>query len=414
MATPPQNAEQAELPPPPPPANPGVEIRQPAFIIHVPDIRNGDFASIQQAAPKSSIDSAYKWAAIGNLTPAMAVRAVEYVIRATYAVIINAAGAGATDATRTEARRKAIILGGVRAGAMAAYNLANGDMTITECVNSGYEIVGNNIRARGDLGTAGGKFALAQSMPALDVVEIDVVAMLVYLGFAVPVLQGASLVSSGHHYLPTTANIFAGQKKQAMSILKDQARAMVESLGTVFEDMAFHKACHPISPPFKRRLAKDSNVATRLRLSGHGAAAIRLPALPSDAAIGKTGVALVLAAMPTIQSMGHTASVAIGQGLIRALESADEGLPEREAVARIQEWAATHAAVFAFCAGIVQHVHETAGVGENTLLRAFSVKKLRNEFPTETQRGVIYSRVAAARTRTMLEDGTFADPAIRV
>jgi len=236
--------------------------------------------------------------------------------------------------------------------------------------------------------------------------------MLVYLGMAVPALQGASLVSSGHHYLPTTKNIFNGQKKQALGLVKEQTRAALEAMGETFDDMAFHKSCHPISPPFKRRMAKNPAIAARLQMSGHGAAAIRLPALPSEAAVGKTGVALVLSAKATIEAMGHTASVVSGQALIARLESAAEGREERDAVMAIQHWASVHVSSFSFCAGIVQHVHESVGAGQNTLLKAYSVRKMMAEHATEVQRGVMYARAAANKMRDALTSGEFADPSI--
>lgn len=392
----------------------GVIIRPLGFVINIPDLRNGDLSNIQQAAPKSSIDAAYKWAVVESLPAAQAVNAVEYLIRGAYATLVSSAGNTPPEATLSDFRRRAIVLGAVRAGAMAAYNLTARDMTITEVTNSGYMFADGRITQRNGGGTAGGKYTIAQSMQAFDALEVESISMLVYLGMAVPALQGASLVSTGHHFLPTTRNIFAGQKRQSFGLIKEQARALIEAMGDVFDDMAFHKACHPISPPFKRRLAKDPGVAARLQMSGHGAAAIRLPALPSDAAIGKTGIALILAAKPTIEGMGHTASVDIGRTLVKDLEKASEGREERDAIVQIQAWATTHSGQFAFCAGIVQHVHESAGSGRNTLLSAFSVKKLMSEHATEVQKGISYARAAASKLRTALESGLFADPMVHV
>lgn len=409
-------AEPTTPPPaaPPAPAAPGFRIVPLDFIVTVPDLRNGTLATIQQAAPKASIDAAYKWAAVTGLTPAMAVDAVEYMIRGAYAVMLAAEATTPAAPILAEMRRKAIVLGAIRAGAMAAYNLTVNDMTVTECAASGYAYVNGRIVDANGGGTAGGRFALAQGMAQLDRQDAEVISMLVYLGMAVPALQGASLVATGHHYLPTTRNVFAGQKRQAFGLIKEQARSMLDAMGETFDDMAFHKACHPISPAFKRRMAKDSGLAARLQASGHGAAAIRLPALPSDAAIGKTGVALVLAAKPTIESMGHSASADVGASLIKDLEAADEGVPEREAIQAIQEWAASHSATFAFCAGIVQQVHESTGAGRNTLLVAYSVRKLMAENITSVQRGIMYARASAAKLRKAMEDGEFPDPAVFV
>jgi hypothetical protein len=394
----------------------GTMVKPLAFTIHVPDLRNGNVETIQQAAPKASIDSAYKWAAIARMPAADSVDAVEYMIRGTYAQLMSSAGAGATEGQATEARRKAIVIGSVRAGAAAAYRLTKSDMNITECGTSGftYQPETKSIVADKNGGTAGGKYAIAISMKSLDPVEVEVIGMLVYLGMAVPVLQGASLVGTGHHYLPTTKNIFAGQKRQALGLVRDEAKAWVEAMGEAFDDMAFHKACHPISPPAKRKWAKDSAIATRLQLSGHGASAVRLPAIPSDAAVGKTCLALAIAAKPVINAMGHTMTVTEGPKLVKALEGAAEGSPEREAIAAVQAWAAANTGTFAFCAGIVQQVHETAGTGRNTLLSAYSVKKLMAEQANSVNMGIMYSRAAAKKIRDAMDSGSFNDPNIAV
>lgn len=390
----------------------GVRVQPLAFVIHVPDLRNGNIDNIQQAAPKASVAREYKWAVIEDLPTDQAVACTEYFIRGSYAALLSTRGASVTDAEKTTARRRAIVLGAVRAGATAAYSLRRADFNITEVTLSGYTYADRHISTGTGNATATSNYALANSMAALEPVEIEVISALVYLGMAVPALQGVSLVASGHHYLPTTKNIFVGQKKQALGLLKDAGRAWVESMGDEFDDMAFHKSCHPISPPFKRQLSKQEALAPRLIASGHGAAAIRIPAIPSDAQIGKTGIALIRGAIPTIHGMGHTASVSDGIALMRMLEGAPEGREEREAVTQIQEWAAANSSVFAFCAGIVQAVHDASGSGRNTLLAAYSVKKAMSEHAAEVNRGVLYARAAAQRLRDQLADGTFPDPAI--
>jgi len=392
--------------------NAGDRIQTLDFVIHIPDLRNGSLDNIQQAAPKASVAREYKWPIIEDMPPSEAVTCVEYIIRGSYAALLSGATGTTTDADKLTAKRRAIVLGAIRAGAGASYQLTRQDMTITEMGLSGYKYNGGRMVSGAGNETATTRNGVAQSMAQLEPVEVEVVAALVYLGMAVPALQGVSLVMSGHHYLPTTRNIFTGQKKQALGLLKDAGRAWVEAMGEDFDDMAFHKACHPISPPVKRRLAKQAALAPRLIASGHGAAAIRVPAIPSDAQIGKTGLALLRGATATISSMGHTIGTLHGVSLLDKLEKAREGVEERDAVVDIQSWAAAHAASFAFCAGIVQAVHEASGTGRNTLLAAYSVKKIMSEHAAEVNRGVLYARAAAQKTREALADGSFADPKI--
>jgi hypothetical protein len=406
----PQTTEQVA--PPAPPRASGATLAGLGFTIIVPDLRNGDIASIQQAAPKASISADYKWMAIKGLDASDATRAVEYLIRSSYAQLRASAPDKASDANKADFRRRAIVLGAVRAGAWAAYKLTVADMNSQECVNAPYTMTDGRIVESNGTATAGTLRPIANEMAELTPVEVASIGMLCYLGMAAPVLQGVSLVSTGHHYLPTTKNVFAGMKRQAFGLVKEDARVWLEGMGDVFDDMAFHKACHPISPPFKRRIAKDSKIAARLHASGHGAAAIRLPAIPSDAAIGKTAIALVNSATPVIRGMGHSVSLSEGPALIADLERASEGQEERDAIVAIQNWAAAHNSTLAFCAGITQSVHESVGTGRNTLLAAYSVKKIMAEHPNQVQIGQSYARAANERVRSSLASGQFANPSI--
>jgi hypothetical protein len=240
--------------------------------------------------------------------------------------------------------------------------------------------------------------------------EEGVISLCVYLGMAVPVLQGVSLVMTGHHYIPTTYSLFRGLKKQGLGSSTVDTRAWVDAMGENFDDMAFHKACHPIAPLLKRALARDLDVAQRLRASGHGSAAIRLPAIPSEASGGKAVLALLKSAQDTFLQMGHTLSWAVGASLMQDLELADPGAEEANACDQIIQWVADNSKSIAFCAGIVTHVHETTGAGRNTILAAYSIRRIIADNPAPVNRGVLYARAANARLRAAMEDGTYANP----
>jgi hypothetical protein len=382
--------------------------------IDVPNLRNGDATLITQAAPKASIASAYKWCVVRGMTHQLAIPAVDVMIRAQYAQLLNSAGGTLDDAGRSDAKRKAIVLGAIRSGAAAACQLDENDINPAETTGSGAELTGavDNLRiaARTGSGTAQPKFALMNTMEALTPLEVKVVGMLVFLGMAVPALQGVSLVLSGHHYLPTTKNTFAGMRRQALQVGGSEVAAWVEQMGETFDDMAFHKACHPISPPRKRTWAKDSNLAPRLAASGHGAAAIRLPALPSDAQGGKAALAVIKKASPVIRGMGHTITWEGCAGLVRAVETAPEGREEMDAVNAVKGWIDGNAAQIAFCAGIVQTLSEAGGGAQETTLRAFSMRKLMSEQLASVVRGNTYCRAYNTRLRTAAESGEFPDP----
>lgn len=390
------------------------------LVIDIPDLRNGDPATITQAAPKASVAAQFKWAHVQNMTHANIVQYADIAIRATYAQYLAATAAtdAPTDAQRTQARDAAIIMGGIRAGASAAYRLEPTDLNREEVVGAGFSI---NIDAATstattsvDGGTAGGKHTVATGMTALSADEIKVVGMLVYLGMAVPAMQGISLVLSGHHYLPTTKNTFMGMKRQALQVGGQSVAEWVEQKGDTFDDLAFHKSCHPISPPRKRSWAKNLDLARRLAASGHGAVAIRLPALPSDAQGGKAALAVMGKAAPVILGMAHSIRFDGGVALVRAVESAAEGREEAEAVSAVKSWLTANASQIAFCAGIVQAIAESGTGARETTLQAYSMRKVTSEFAADVARGVTYARAYTTRMREAAIAGTFPDPRINV
>jgi len=402
-----------------PPINPAAgNLRLMSIRIDVPDIRNGDAANITQAAPKASVSLEYKWAHIQGMPAAMAVTYVDAMIRAQYAQLVSAdhRASAMTDSVRAEARTAAIILGSARAGAAAAFRLEAKDMNSDEVVAAGSVIDNAAEPTRAIIstggGTAGGKHTIAESMAPLTGAEAAIVGALTYLGMAVPVMQGISLVLTGHHFLPSTRNTFMGMKRQTSQIGGAEVAQWIEQQGDKFDDLMFHKSCHPILPALKRRWAKTTSFAEKLRASGHSAAAIRLPALPSDAQGGKAAIAVVEKARPVIAAMGHTITLTDGPATVKAVEDAAEGREEVAAVNGVKAWLAANSAAIAFCAGIVQAIAESAGTGRETTLAAYSMRKVMSEQQAEVSRGSTYARAHMTRLRDQALSGEFPDPRI--
>lgn len=407
---------------PPPPVQPAVSPPAPsnvniiAISLVVPNLRNGDASTITQAAPRASIASKFKWAHITGMTYADMVSHVDAVIRATYAQMLAGSTVAVTDAIRAEARTDAIIVGAVRAAAAGAWQLTPADMNAEEVVGSGSTFTAGVNGRLGSVtagnGTAGGNYTVAAGMAAITGDEVAVINVLMYLGMAIPIMQGISLVLTGHHFLPTTKNHFAGMKRQALQIGGDVVRTWVEALGDRFDDMAFHKACHPINPPTKRAWAKNPEVAVRMVASGHTAAAIRIPALPSDAQGAKAAIAVMVKAAPVILGMEHHITWAAGSEAIKVVERAAEGRAELDAVAAARAWMVAHASQIAFCIGIVQYLSDTSAGGRDTTLSAFSVRKLMTDYNADVSRGSTYARAYVTRMREAAESGRFPDPMI--
>jgi hypothetical protein len=347
----------------------------------------------------------YNWPTIQDLSPELAVDAAEHSVRAHWVSLQAGFGADVTAAQTSENRKWAIVLAGVRAGAAASWRLGRSDLTARETKSSGMRVNAGRVSLAQP--SERQLWVRARGMSALTQVEMEALAMCAYIGMAVPVLQGASLISTGHHYVPTTYGMFKGLKRQALGASSRGVQAWVEAMGERFDDLAFHKACHPVSPDLKRELAARPEVADKLGASGHGSAAIRLPAIPSEATGGKAAIALVRAASRVAADMGDTLTVSRGEALMESLERAGPGLERTAACNAVVAWVAEHSRMLAFCAGVVQQVHDTTGVGKNTLLAAYSVRKLLAAEPAEVSKGMSYARAAAARVRGAMEDGSY-------
>lgn len=388
-------------------ASEGLDIKSVTFEITVPDLRNGALANIQQAAVRAGMQALYYWPIITGLDSGLAVDAAEHSYRAHVTSLQTGFGPERTTVENEQIKQWAIVLAGVRAGAQAAWRLTEGDITRKEVRASGMEIKNGKVMMSATGDTASAKWTAARSVVDMTKDEMDMLAMCVYMGMAVPVLQGASLITTGHHYVPSTYQIFRGLKRQALGAASKEVGTIVESMGERFDDLAFHKACHPISPDLKRELAIQTAVADKLSASGHGSAAIRLPAIPSEATGGKAALALIKAAERVMAEMGDTISADTGLALMRALEDASAGEPRAKACNAVVEWVESNSRILAVCAGIVQHVHDNSGTGKNTLLSAYSVQKLMRANPAEVSKGVIYAKAANAKMKDSMEKGEY-------
>lgn len=376
------------------------------------DLRNGTPDTLSQATPHASIPRAFKWAVITGLPGSAYIHYADYVIRATYAQL-SAGGAGDA-ATQVKNKNAAIVIGGVRVGAATGLRMLDSDINPTEAVASGSVLTGHTDATRGTInagtGTSAAKHAVATGMPALTDTEADVANAMIFLGYAVPLLQGASLVNSGHHYTPATINIFAGTKDQLLNIVGTKVKEWITALGADFDDWAFHKACHPVSPPKKRSWAKMNTMSAKLRTIGHGAASVRVPAIPSEAQGARAAYACITTAAAVVKGMGHTITWDRLTEINTAVETSAEGQAERDAVAAAELWYQTHEVEIAFCGGIVRDQSEARGGKMLTILKAKSIKKTLDNYPAEATNGASYSRAYREKQRRAMDAGEFEDP----
>jgi hypothetical protein len=432
-------------------AAPHIPEENPWFNVVFPNFRNGDIGSIPSAAPRASLPEPFYWAVIEGMTHANCKRYIWEFCRATYGQLTLRNDANTPAATLVAQRQAAIIIGCIRCAAFGTYLLGPDDMTLPECVFSArryqaavtaaqvaaaHATIDANaeiadkaaakarivVKAEGMVAREGNATATAREareagFTAFVEAERDLVIGCSWIGVAIPVLQGASLVNSGHHYLPTTANYYEGLVRQSSVLHAPQFERIVEEMGDAFRDAAFHKACHPIGPERKRRWASDPTVKARLEEAQHTAAAIRLPALPAEVAGLKAGVAVIRKARPTIVRFGGTVSIKNGEAILKKLEQATgEPLTPaqlKDAIIEARNWVLGNQGSIVFCAGIVSALQNTAatfGQGQmkpETTLKAFSIKKLIADNPADYNQGLLVAQSAQQRDRTQLErEGT--------
>jgi len=395
------------IPPVPPAGAPMVEL---ANVIAVPDIRNGVLADITSAAPREYIPAAYRWSIITGLAANEAPKFVEYVCRAQFVALCAGAYQTMDDPARVLARKKAIVLGSIRAVVMAAYQLTAADMQATEITGSGKAVDGEpNHRVIVDApGTAAAHGAAWTGwVPANDAERI-VMNGLMYLGIGVPALQGLSLVKYGHHYL---SNAGEAPKKPWQAMIKQVRAAVTPDVVTYmdyewFGDVAFHKSCHPILPAVKQGLAKSPAVKDRLVAANLGSAAVRLPATPPDFEIVKASVAVLNEAKMSLEAMQFVINTARLDAAVTAVATAAPGDPERVAVQTACQLIEVNSARIAYSAGIVAKIHESSK--PSTLLTAYSMKRIIGENSESYDRGYRAKAALNIREAAALERGEFS------
>jgi len=328
--------------------------------IPMPDLRNGDPNTLPNIAPSQSIPDSRKWVSVRGGHPLNAEAMIQAFIWAQYGQLVTGTAYATDEALRSKCRKLAIIMGAVRASAYGLYRLAEGDMTRSECVMSAMTYhagldeadldaaraalvenpgIAENLRAQelanrraaivvgpnritfgNGAQTMQLRAAQERNFGALTIQEKAISRVFAWMGAAVPVLQGVSLIHSGHHYIPPTYKIFEGILKQADFLKPEGFTDWVSTLDREWKGAAFHDATHPISPDRKREWAKSQMMKLRMDRIGLGSAAIRLPGLPAGAQSLKAGLTCIQRASDDLVTMGATVSTKIGEALLTKLE----------------------------------------------------------------------------------------------
>jgi len=393
----------------------------------MPDLRNGTPETIQEAVSKTTIPHRYKWVIPDGLPNDKVLQYLPAVIAAQYGQLIMGVDVVNNRALADRYRMEAILLGSQRGAIQATYKLTAGDFMAAECEMSAFsyrtaesdqafnarlsQVVANVDlpeeeraadlatrraavvrRGEGIYGATGGdtvgaRAAREASFGDMTESEQKISIIAAWIGIPVPVLQGASLIHSGHHFIKGTKNMFRGVLKQASFMITPEWESMAGVFGESLEDLLFHKSCHPLSIEVKKLWSKSHTMKANLKACGHKAAVIRLPALPAETQALKAGLAVIIKAAGVIKQLGGTVDTSGGERLKAQLEGTIEGgetLTDAELKAKVEEavrWAEFNAGEIAYCSGVVDGLR-TAGqalrdteLPKETTTAALSVKK---------------------------------------
>jgi hypothetical protein len=409
------------------------------------DIRNGSIEDIEEMLPRAAIALQYFWIWPNDL-PNDALPAVVFDIAKVYAALIRAAD---SEVDKEEARHQGIVLAAIRTGMVEMFKLQYTDMspgevnkkimtwheTAAETPKKPVPVAGSSAAtvlpeiaeeedepekkpAKVLKGEFEVKFPTALKVAAekylddwTDPTDMEMFMASQHISLSVGVMacQGHSIVKCGHHFL---SKVEAGQrgawdglKKQFLQGFSRGAGEWSGLSSSKWEDVAFHKAGHPVSMALKIRWAQDPAISDKVNRSGWGSIANRLPATEPDFELARVAWALVEKVKVTIVMMGGKVDTSRLATVIQRVEK------EKTATARLP---LIHDAILmtkakayeiAYCAGLLEAMCMQSGQPKHTILNSKGLAKLRSEeVSAGADAGLDYSAYTRNR-REMREKG---------
>jgi len=327
-------------------------------------------------------------------------------------------------------RTEAVILGGVRAGAVTAYAMTPADLHGAEASAGAVVIL--------DPAVAPWRFATGHSERAanltseeaaslefgpMSVQELALFLAMAKMGMAIAPLVGVSLLDTGHHYLSAGKRPFDAVERQVVGGLAQDARALWAADAQRSRDLANHKALHPAANALLTGLARDPALPARLTTAGLGSAAVRLPYIEGEIRAARAIVAVVEAVQVFCGQSGYAIAVPHLQACLRYVASYPpnagqpaEGPPagivaapnRLRAIADILTPAMVAARPLAAVAsGMYAQILENAGSNRamDTRLQAYSIKKAQQECTGSVAMGAAAVRDYNAYRRAKTDKG---------
>jgi len=375
----------------------------------VMDLRNGALEDITAIVPSTAIPTQYHWNVIASVPDNRLLAYTEMNMRLQYAVLT----AAEADATVDRRRSQAIIMGAMRTGLRAFWKIIVADLSPGETsrayVTYRAATDGNAEGVTATWGTATATAATAAWAAWTDLtpLEKEVSEAFILLSIAVLPTVGWSLVKTGHHYLsqagPAPRAGYAAIKKQWFTKVSAGVSAWVKSREEYWEDIAFHKVCHPILMSVAISIASSPSTKGKLEQADWGAAAVRLPATTPKLEYAKMVVALLTKVSGVLAVSNSTVDTTRLTAAITLAQTSTDLAARTAAVNTADALAHAKDALIAIAAGILIHITESGA--PSSIASSFGFKRLVGEYPAEVAKGTTLSRALAARERDAIRDG---------
>jgi hypothetical protein len=395
----------------------------------LPDLRNGALTDVVPVVPRAAIPAKYHWVGIAGMPDNRAMAMYPSLARVMFAwMTVNDPTAPAV-----EVRAQAIVISAIRLGIRSFWRPTVQDLSAGE-VAPGYA----TYRAPANATPAVAATATTQAVPAVNAVregftvnyqgatattgnaalnaftdltaeEEEVARYAILLGMVVPVTQGWSLVKNGHHFIstgtPSARSAWNAVKRQWTTKCSAAVTTWVTAQNAWFEDIAFHKAGHPLDMGFKIALATSATTGPKLKAADFGSAAVRLPATAPEFEYAKVVKTLLVLVSPTLTGMGATVNTtALDTAIAGVMAETDPAARSNRIVAAVL-LAHSQDAMIAFCAGMLETATDNSATGTSTVLRSMGLKRVMTENPTEHASGRTTYRAYAQAQRDAIAAG---------
>jgi hypothetical protein len=242
---------------------------------------------------------------------------------------------------------------------------------------------------------------------ALSVEESVILKWHIVLGAAVLPTQGWSIVKNGHHFLSEAgASAKAGYTavtRQFRSKAPAEVMTFIENAQSWWEDVAYHKAGHPVLMSLKIEVAGHSDTAARLKAADWGSAAVRLPATSPDFEYAKLIKAVLIKVAPILTVLGATIDYTGLDTAMNAVFATNDIKVRSAAIAYATALAHTQDPTLAVAAGVLLYLVQDQPT--NTLTKSYGFKRLVNEYPAEVNLGGTLGRAYTQRQRDAIAAG---------